>query len=68
MCYYIARNKLFKPFKLFLLLKKGGSGKIMLKNYDFEKLLKDMGYKSSRSINNNLKILQKLNWIGLDEK
>lgn len=60
MCYYVARNKLFSPFELYLLLKFHCDGVLKI---DRKQLAKKLN-KTPRTVSNNLHSLIKLNWIG----
>lgn len=68
LCEYVLRNKLSKPFKLYLLLKASCDGKIKIASKDFSALATSLGYVSSRSVRNNLKHLLRLNFVGYNPK
>jgi len=68
LCQFVLMNKLTKPFQLFVLLKACCSGKFKITEKDIEDIRVILGLKSTRTIANNLKILQKRNWIGYNKK
>lgn len=68
LCRYVLKKKFTKPFQLYLCLKHYCSGKTSLIKEDLEEIADLTGYKSIRSVRNNLKKLLKINWIGYNQK
>jgi hypothetical protein len=66
-CYYVAENKVYNPFKLYLCLKNSCSGIIKIDKDFKEKAAKELGYSTVKSVDNNLKKLLALDWVGYDE-
>ncbi|NLO00785.1 MAG: hypothetical protein GX126_00505 [Bacteroidales bacterium] len=68
LCIYALQNKLLKPFRLYILLLSATQGNIAITEKDMEAIALALNYKSQKSINNNLKKLISLGWIGHDKK
>ena len=69
MCAWAISNKFISPFQLYVYLKGACSGKMKINNRDeLESIAEDLGYKSYKSINNNLTKLKQNNWIGYSKK
>lgn len=66
MCQYAIREKLVRPFQLYVWLNVSCSGKMKIVKRDLKPIAEALGLKSGKSIQNNLKLLLKLNWIGYD--
>ncbi len=64
LCFLVIRKKMIPAFKVFILLKMISSGKIKLTFWGKQVLADFCGYKTVRSLNNQLKRLIDLNWIG----
>jgi len=68
LCQFVLMNKLAKPFQLFVLLKACCSGKFKITEKEIEDIRVILGLESTRTVANNLKVLQKRNWIGYNKK
>jgi hypothetical protein len=64
MCSWAIRNKFIRPFQLYIHLKGSCSGKRKISKDDFKRIATDLSLKSYKSVENNLKLLLKRNWIG----
>jgi len=68
LCTYAFKNKVLKPFRLYLFLTAATQGNIVLTEKDEVTISLMLGYKTKKSINNNLKKLISLGLIGYDQK
>jgi hypothetical protein len=59
LCQWVLQEKFSKPFALFLSLKDRCSGVFIENHIDVEEIIRQLGYKSTRSYFNNLQELQK---------
>lgn len=67
LCQYVLKNKLTKPLQLYLLLKFECSGIIKINEQDKQRMAQFLNVKTIKTIDNNLKKLIELNWIGFNE-
>ena len=63
MCFYALTEKFVCPFQLYLYLKVHSSGKIKLDTQKFREIAIDLGFKSVKTMRNNLKALKDERWI-----
>lgn len=63
-CNFAITNKCIKPLQLYIYLKSISSGKFRFTKQDQVKCAKALGYKSVKSVANNLNLLLKRNWVG----
>ncbi|MBK9733203.1 MAG: hypothetical protein IPO83_18265 [Chitinophagaceae bacterium] len=68
LCEYVLKNKLSKPFQLYILLKSSCNGKRMISAEDKIMIAQRLFRKTAKTIQNNLSILLELNWIGYNKK
>jgi hypothetical protein len=68
LCVFCLKNKLSKPFSLYLLLKMRCSSIIKIGMPVARDFAEELGYKSVKSIYYNLKILQDYNFVGLNPR
>jgi hypothetical protein len=68
LCKYAFKNKVLKPFRLYILLTSATQGNVILTEKDEVAISLILGYKSKKSIKNNLSKLIALGWIGYDVK
>ena len=68
MCFYALSKKFVSPFQLYLYLKVHSSGKIKLDSPKLGEIARDLGFKSVKTIRNNLKKLKDEGWIGYNKK
>lgn len=68
LCFYVLRQKLLPAFKVYILLKMISSGKLKLDAWVKKCFSELCGYKTIRSLNNQLKKLLELDWIGFNKK
>ncbi len=68
LCEFCLVNKISKPFQLYMLLKLRCSGKKRISKSEINEMATELGYRSERSIRNNLKELQKYNFVGHNPK
>ena len=66
MCQFCLKNKISKPFQLYIYLKVHCSGKMKITKNDIELIKSTLEYKSDRSVTNNLKRLLDYNFIGFN--
>ena len=68
MCFYALKNRIVRPFQLYIYLKIVCNGKMKISKKDKKDIAYALGLKSDRSISNNLKILSDLGWISYSKK
>lgn len=68
LCFFVIQKKMLPVFKVYILLKMTSSGKCRLSKWDKEDMTEFCGYKTVRSLNNQLKKLLELDWIGYNKK
>lgn len=61
---FVAESRFYAPFKVYLYLKAHTSGKVKLNRKDLFVIAEALGYKSDKTIKNNIKKLIKKDWIG----
>ncbi len=66
LCQFCLKNKISKPFQLYMYLKVHCSGKMKTTKNDIELIKTALEYKSDRSVANNLKRLLDYNFIGFN--
>lgn len=64
LCLYALKKKCVKALALYLELRVRGSGKIRITTELKHVLATELGYKSIKSIENQLAVLKQLNWVG----
>ncbi len=67
LCKYAFKNKLIRPFRLYIFLLATTQGNIVFREDDFKSIAAILGYKSQKSISSHLGSLKKLNWIGYNK-
>jgi hypothetical protein len=68
LCEYVLKHKISKPFQLYILLKSRCDGKMRLPQENFDAIADILHRRSGKTIQNNLKKLRQLNWIGYNKK
>lgn len=66
LCAYAIRNKLIRPFRLYILLVSITQGNVVLGLSDQVAITRYLGYSSIKSVANNLSLLIKIGWLGYD--
>jgi hypothetical protein len=63
-CSFVQKNKLVKPFSIYLYLKCISSGKIHHSQVNYKNIANDTGLMDTRTIKKHLETLIEMNWIG----
>ena len=68
LCSYTITNSFYSPFQLYIHLKSSCSGKTKLMPNDLKTIAESLGFKSEKTVKNNLNILLQNNWVGFNPK
>ena len=67
LCAFAFRKKFVRPVQLYVLLKSICDGTIKLSKPYKKAIAKKIGFKTIKSVNNNIKLLMARNWVGYDK-